>query len=214
MLQERQCQAGLLIWTAGLDIGKCEQMRFSTWDPTRNPTSEQVKRYVLEYSETVAQTGDENWLYLHGSYGLGKTHLAIAAVREIVRKNLWKPIVVVWPEYCAQVQQSWNQDNSGAELSEARLWSQMKTAGILLIDDIDKRQPTPWAMGKLYEVIDYRYIREKPTLITANHSLLELAALWSKKQAEVRDSGAAIISRISEQLWSSIEFTGPDQRMR
>lgn len=214
LLQERQRKAKQLIFEAGLNIGKRKRMQFSTWDPTRNPEADSVMQSVLEYTDAVAQAEVTNWLYLYGNYGLGKTHLAMAAVRKIVYEQLWQPCAVTWPEHCSRVQQSWNQDYNRAELSEARLWGQMKTAGILLIDDIDKRQPTPWAMGKLYEVVDYRYLREKPTIITANRSLLELLDLWSQKSVEAHDSGAAIISRIAEQLWATVRFTGQDQRMR
>ncbi len=211
---ERERLGQELVRQAGLQHGKRARMTFSAWDAQRNPPwSGQALASVQAYVTEVVQAG-QNWLYLHGPYGVGKTHLAVAAVRRVAFERLWRPQVVVWPAHCSAVQQSWSQDVAEAGPSERQLWNAMQTADLLLIDDIDKRHATPWAMEKLYEVMDYRQEREKPTLITANHGLEELTALWSlaNQPEHVRDTGAAILSRIAGQLWGMVELGGTDQR--
>jgi DNA replication protein DnaC len=83
-----------------------------------------------------------------------------------------------------------------------------------LLDDLDKTSTGEWAMGKLFGLINYRYERQKPIIITANRGIDELQASWrgSNKQ-HVADAGMAILSRIMGQLWGVIEFNGQDQRI-
>ena len=88
-----------------------------------------------------------------------------------------------------------------------------RAAGILLIDDVDKIDTTGWAIQKLYEVVDYRLIHLRPTVVTANHSLDQLRRIWGRSRIEhIADTGAAILSRIEGELFTVVEFAGPDQR--
>ena len=212
-MDERERQAGALVINAGLQMGKLMRFTFETWDQNRTPMAAKALEIVQGYVDNVAE-GGKNWLLLHGPYGVGKTHLAVAALRKIAFERFWAPVLAVWPAQCSAVQQSWdNNGGGGAGLSEGQLWGQMQAAGILLIDDIDKREPTPWAIGKLYEVISHRHLREKPTIFTANHSLKDLATSWCRSRStDVKDAGAAILSRIAEQLYAVAEMDGKDQR--
>lgn len=200
---------------AGLTVGKLVNFTFANWDDERNaPNAQAAREKCWAYTDDVQRRG-RNWLYLHGAYGLGKTHLAVAVIRKIVIERLWRPQMVLWPAHCSAVQQSWDwRGNTGP--SEGQLWGQMLGADILLIDDIDKRRMTAWSAEKLYEVIESRQMRERPTIVTANHSLNDLQAHWSnaggKDSEQMADSCAAILSRIVGQLWGTVEFEGADQR--
>jgi DNA replication protein DnaC len=197
--------------------GKWSEMMLSTWDSTRFPDAARAYDVVRDYV-TAVRAGGNNWLYLCGPYGIGKTHLAVSAVRALIETNFWPAYAVVWPEHCAQVQESWDAGYSGQ--SEGQLWNRMRGAKLLLIDDLDKRYPTPWAIGKLYEIVEHRYRLEKPTIITANRSIDTLAAFWGNidmgrdqwKALQIQDAGSAIMSRIAGQLWGAIEMRGKDQR--
>ena len=209
---DRDYQARQLIVNAGLQAGKLSRFTFNNWDTRRNsPHSAKVLEAIEAYAENVNRSGS-NWLYICGPYGLGKTHLAVAALRKLAFDKMWTPHYVLWPAHCAKVQESWN--GGGAGPTEGQLWARMRRADILLIDDVDKRDATAWAMGKLYEVIDARYLKERPTILTANHAPRALAEMWDdkRKPEQVRDLGKATLSRIMEQLCGAIEFHGEDQR--
>lgn len=195
---------------APLDVGKYSDYRFSAWDDSRNPGAAAARRAIQDYTNDVIAGETKRWLYLWGAYGLGKTHLAIAAVRQIAAEKLWEPQVVVWPQHCSAVKESWDMDSGEAGLTEGKLWALMRRANILLIDDIDKTDTTRWAVQKLYEVVDHRVIRRKATIITANHSIDQLRQLWLK--GDTKDTGLAILSRFSGELYGSVAFTGKDQR--
>jgi DNA replication protein DnaC len=204
-------QARQIITT--LETGLYQHFRFSSWDSARYPGAAQIKQAVSLYVADIVSDRTRRWLYLHGSYGLGKTHLAVAAARQIAAEKLWRPMVAVWPQHCSSVQESWSRDNGEAGPSESQLWGSMRGADLLLLDDIDKTDSNQWSIQKLFEVIDYRVVRKKTTIITANHSLEALRDLWlGSKKEHIRDTGSAILSRIAGELHSTIGFTGEDQR--
>ena len=198
--------------TSPLNTGAYAVYRFSTWDDTLNDgAAGHAREQVAWYVDTVAKTGS-NWLYIAGGYGLGKTHLAVAALRKIAGTRLWKPHVVVWPELCDATRESWTA-SFGA--SEAQLWGAARAADILLIDDLDKTATSEWAMGKLFGLVNYRYVRQKPTIITANRSLLRLREEWrASKLSHIRDTGQATLSRIEGQLMALVILDGEDQRQK
>lgn len=207
-------KAGELIVKAGITEGRLNKYRFSAWNDKQYPGAEVCKQDVMDYVSRVAPVG-RNLLFIHGPYGVGKSHLAVAALRQCLLNHVsdefpWRGYFCDWVEHCSLVQESWDSSDG---VTEGRLWGLMRSASILAIDDIDKRKPSEWAVGKLFEVIQHRYYHEKPTIITANHSIQELQKLWGESKAEhIRDAGGAILSRVMEQLWRQIGIKAKDQR--
>lgn len=194
----------------GLSTGLYARYRFDQWNPAINaPNSMKALKAVKHYTETVS-LDTNNWLFLHGDYGLGKTHLAIAALRAIALNNEWTARAAVWPELCQATKESWGATHG---LTEAQLWGRVRTARILLLDDLDKTNTSEWAMGKLFDLINQRSARQLPTIITANHSPKQLQSDWRNSRHEhIRDTGLAVLSRIAQCLWGGFKFEGEDQR--
>ncbi len=44
----------------------------------------------------------------------------------------------------------------------------MRTAQLLILDDLGTQSATPWAREKLYQLFNYRYNAELPTVITSS----------------------------------------------
>ncbi len=207
---ERTYRAKSLMMSGGLEQGKYRRFSFEQWDTSRNaPHSSQALKSAVDYLTALALEG-QNWLAISGAYGIGKTHLAVAILREIVHAHLWTPHIVVWPELCQATQESWSRDHGP---TEGQMWGKAKSAKVLLLDDLDKTATNEWAMGKLFGLINHRETMELPTIITSNRSVFELQCLWaSSPKAHVRDAGMAVLSRIAGQLWGAIETQGDDLR--
>ncbi len=207
--RERRGRRSELCWLIrqqGLEDGLYARMSLDEWkyrDPSSEAVAEKLKGYVQS-----AHLGARNWLYLFGGYGLGKTHLAVSALKHLCLNREWEPFLLRWSEYCSRVQQSW-QSSTGE--SEYDLWRRPTNVTLLVLDDIDMRSPTEWALGKLFELIDHRYRHRLPTILTANRSLERLTDFWSRNE-QTRDLAGAILSRIVGQLSAVIEFTGRDYR--
>lgn len=208
----------------GIHVGRYASMTFADWDLRRNKDAKAHYDFVHKF--IAEMTLNNNLLWLYGNYGCGKTHLAIAAVYKIVydscvkciedreNKKYASPIrafYAEWGIHCSTVQQSWDKQS---DEKEGELWGRMMKSKLLVIDDIDKRMPSEWALGKLYEVVNHRYMHQLPTIITANHSLGDLGAEWASRGGYVSDIGGAIISRLVGQLWGQRQVTGGDQRLK
>lgn len=198
----------------GTEPNRLAKYKMQTWNGSQYPKADVYQQVVLEFT-AKASFGQDNLLFIHGPYGVGKTHLAVAALRKMMIDHVvdeipWRGHYCDWTSTCSMVQESW--ENQG-EKSESKLWGAMRGAHILVLDDIDKKKATEWALGKLFEVIQHRYNHEKPTIITANHSIKELQTLWGKAREEhIRDLGRAILSRFMEQLWRQLDIQADDQR--
>lgn len=191
----------------GLEEGLYARMSLDGWE-YRDASSLDAAKKLEGYLES-AQHGSRNWLFLSGSYGLGKTHLAVASLKYLSFSRHWEPLLVRWSEYCSRIQQSWHSANADSEYD---LWRRAANVTLLVLDDIDKRASSEWAIGKLYELIDYRYVRRLPTILTANRNLETLSDYWSRNE-QMQDLARAIISRIIGQLSAVIEFSGRDYRL-
>jgi len=188
--------------SAGFESGRYKDYRLNKWKTL--PANRAAEKTLAEYLGRVSLDG-RNWLYLHGGFGTGKTHLAIAAARQLAYDHYWRPEVCRWAEYCSRIQQSWQ------ERLDTR-WRAIHQAKVLVLDDIDKKSATEWALGQLYEMIEMRYVNQRPTIITANRKLSELAGLWAHDQ-RLASIGQAIVSRILGSVMYVIEFKGDDQRL-
>jgi len=76
----------------------------------------------------------------------------------------------------------------------------VRTVEMLILDDFGTQNATPWAAEKLYQLLNYRYNAELPTVITTNQSISEM---------EPR-----LASRLGDRhLVRSLDFYLPDYRM-
>lgn len=110
------------------------------------------------------------WLVLNGNYGCGKTHLA-AAIANFQAGQGIPPLFVVVPDLLDHLRASFN-PNSGT--SYDRRFEEVKTVRMLILDDLGTQSATPWAREKLYQLLNYRYNAELPTVITTANTLDEI----------------------------------------
>ena len=120
----------------------------------------------LKEAFEVAQAFAENpkgWLSLHGTYGSGKTHLA-AAIGNYQASRGQPPIFVVVPDLLDYLRAAFA-PNSGVSLDKR--FNEIRTTRLLILDDLGTQSATPWAREKLYQLFNYRYNAELPTVITS-----------------------------------------------
>jgi DNA replication protein DnaC len=53
-------------------------------------------------------------------------------------------------------------------------FDQVRTAAVLILDDLGTESSTPWAQEKLFQILNHRYNDRLPTVITTNHELEEI----------------------------------------
>ncbi|NLB70620.1 MAG: ATP-binding protein [Chloroflexi bacterium] len=114
-----------------------------------------------------AQAYAENpkgWISIHGSYGSGKTHLA-AAIGNYQASRGMPPLFVVVPDLLDYLRAAFS-PSSGSSLDKR--FNEIRTARLLILDDLGTQSATPWAREKLYQLFNYRYNAELPTVVTSS----------------------------------------------
>jgi DNA replication protein DnaC len=109
------------------------------------------------------------WIIFTGTYGSGKTHLAAAIAN--YRAGLGDPpLFVMTPDLLDHLRAAFS-PSSGT--SYDRRFDEIRTAPLLVLDDLGAQSTTPWAKEKLHQLFNYRYNAELPTVITVSSEMLK-----------------------------------------
>jgi DNA replication protein DnaC len=112
------------------------------------------------------------WLIFKGGYGCGKTHLAAAIANECVERGESVLFVVV-PDLLDYLRSTFAPHSE--EAFDERFDS-IRSAPLLVLDELGVQAATPWAQEKLYQLLNYRSNSRLPTVITTNCELEEVDA--------------------------------------
>ena len=124
-------------------------------------------KIAREYTKKIATT-DEG-LFLTGSNGAGKTHLAVAIMREFVLADHLNCYFIKVPELLLNIREHIKKGWSEKEEIE-----EYKDYGYLFLDELGVEKVSEWVLQDLYLILDGRSGALKPTIITSNLGLEEI----------------------------------------
>ena len=137
-------------------------------------------------------------LFLYGSYGTGKTHMAVSIARELLLQGK-EVIFISVPRLLFDIRKAFQEDAQ----TEAEYVERYTSLEYLILDDFGAEKTTDWARQTLYYIIYERDNYLKPTVITSNLSLDEIAEKLDGR----------ISSRLAG-MGKVIQFKGEDFRLR
>jgi DNA replication protein DnaC len=141
-----------------------------------------------EMAENFAHT-PQGWLLLEGGYGCGKTHLAAAIANFAV--SMGRPtLFITVPDLLDTLRFAYSDPDT---TFEAR-FEEVRNADLLVLDDFGTQNATGWAQEKLFQIMNYRYINNLPTVITTN---LMLDEIESRIRSRLQDESFVTHIRIS-----------------
>jgi len=126
-------------------------------------------RWAYKIAQQYAQK-PEGWLVLKGGYGCGKTHLAASIANAQLEVNR-SVLFVNAPDLLDHLRATFR---PGSEISYDDLFEKVRTTPLLIIDDFGAHSPSAWAQEKLYQIFNYRYNAQLPTVVTTNEEIEEL----------------------------------------
>jgi len=108
----------------------------------------------------------------HNSYGLGKTHLQIAAAKELIRRG-YTVVCVSDVALMDELSRARGYDDDGEELN--RLLDTVIGAQVLVWDDLGKAKTSDFRLDMYYQIINERYRHRRPILFSTNEDAETLA---------------------------------------
>jgi DNA replication protein DnaC len=117
------------------------------------------------------------WLVFYGGFGAGKTHLAAAIAHELIKRKS-RVIFQVVPDLLDHLRASFGPNS---ELRYDQLFEAVKDSEVLILDDLGEERQNSFAEEKLFQLINHRYNRRLPTVVTTNREPEKIdQRIWSR----------------------------------
>jgi DNA replication protein DnaC len=147
-----------------------------TFDTFDNRTNESISKDLQNNIEHAYQTALKyakkpvGWLIITGTYGTGKTHLA-AAIGNYQSNLGLSPLFVNIPDLMDHLRATFHPESH--ETYDQR-FEEIRSSHLLILDDLSGQNTTPWVREKLYQLFNFRYYSELPTVVTTSEEINKL----------------------------------------
>ncbi len=135
--------------------------------PQDNPIARKALGAVMGHVRTFTRDfphPDKPGLMFIGDTGTGKTHLAVAALRELIARG-FEGLFFDFQNLLDRIRSGYS-EISGS--SEREAYNSALEAEILMLDDLGAHRITDWVQDTVTSIITYRCNNRKPLIITTN----------------------------------------------
>jgi len=148
----------------------------------------QLQNYADQFCEHYAQGTS---LILSGGPGTGKTHLALSVAKQIALIGFQAKYLTT-RKLLRQIRDTWNKRS---ELTEQQIIDQLADVDLLIIDEIGVQRGTDDELNTIFEIIDERYQKSRPSILITNLPWQELKQVIGERSADrLRDSGGKLLT--------------------
>lgn len=118
-----------------------------------------AKNYVKEYE----QMKKENiGLLFCGTVGSGKTYLACCIANALIEEYMIRVKIRNFAQIINDLQKS------GFDLDKNEYIEALTNVSVLILDDLGIERDTSYAKEQVYNIVNSRYLKQKPTIFTTN----------------------------------------------
>lgn len=182
--------------SASLMDEKFESSTFEQFRVTRS--NERNLKLCKRYAERFDLMVEKNQgLIFWGDVGTGKSFAAACIANYLLDRKV--PVVMTSFVKLLEVIQNSKDQESG-------ILTRFNHARLVIFDDLGAERGTDYALEKVYNIVDSRYRKKLPMILTTNLTLKEM-----KEEDDIRYS--RIYDRIFEVCYP-MQFTGPSWRKR
>jgi len=143
-------------------------------------------------------------LLFYGENGVGKTHLAVALMKEAIRRKGARAMFFETRELLKTVRDTYNNQVDETELDVLR---PVLEADLLVLDDIGAEKKSEWVEETLGLIVNTRYSERRVTVFTTNLRDSDN----TEPNSVALQLGLRIRSRLKE-MCEWVEIAGPDTR--
>ena len=174
------------------------------------PTQLEALTSSIQFAE--AYPAVRRGLLFSGPCGVGKTHLAVAVLRNLVLEKQVSARFVDETELLRRLQYSYGPDSPETEREVLR---PLYSADLLIWDDLGAGRPTEWVAETIRTILNYRYTRQKQIVLTTNLPLKSAGRGYPENMGRGQNLaeriGAPLYSRIME-MCKVVDVRGHDAR--
>ena len=156
-------------------------------------------------------------LLILGPCGVGKTHLAVAVLRELIYSREVQGVFYDFRELLRKIQNSYNAASQGSEME---ILKPVIESPVLVLDDLGAERPTEWVRDTFAYILNSRYNRKLTTVITTNFEdrLRETRTIGDGTRLPAEETleeriGVRLRSRLHE-MCKVIQLEGDDFRAK
>ena len=176
----------------------CELSNFDAHTDSQRDALRRATRLVDQFP--VVDKG----LLFHGDNGVGKTHLAVALMKEAIRRKGARAVFFETRDLLKMVRDTYNNQVEATELDILR---PVLEAELLVLDDIGAEKKSQWVEETLGLVVNTRYSERRVTIFTTNLGDLDN----TEPNSVALQLGLRIRSRLKE-MCDWVRIDGPDTR--
>ncbi|HEU4594565.1 MAG TPA: ATP-binding protein [Pyrinomonadaceae bacterium] len=174
---------------------------------TDSNNSSQLRAFNYAYRLAREYPSVERGLLFMGACGVGKTHLSVAVLRELMER---KGVPCLFYEFGSLLKEIQDSYNPASHTSESKVLAPVIEAEVLVLDELGASKPTDWVRDTMMQVINSRYNEKRLTIFTTNYT--DARRTPSEETLEDR-IGARLRSRLYE-MCRTVVIEGEDYRRR
>src|ERR1700737_1199042 len=135
-----------------------------TWMAQHAQSLRQAKLLTQGFVREYPGSSEKGLLFM-GPSGVGKTHLAVAALKELIHRG-HAGLFCDYRELLKEIQAS---NNPASKSTEMKILEPIRTVEILVLDDLGASKPSDWVRDIVGIVLNARYNENLTTVITTNY---------------------------------------------
>jgi DNA replication protein DnaC len=134
-----------------------------------------------------------------GPCGVGKTHLSVAIIQELIRKKSARCVFYDFRDLIREIQNSFSPDSV---LTESDILAPIFQSEVVVLDELGAKRTTAWVEETIFYVINHRYNHKKTTIFTSNYPDTEERE--DTRESFYKKGGESLVDRIGVRLRSRV----------
>lgn len=126
-----------------------------------------------------------------GNVGTGKTHLAVAIGKQVMRKHGASVLFISVQRAVRSIKDTWAR---GSAVSETQAVAVLTFPDLLILDEVGVQHGSDYERQVMFDVLNERYETRKPTLFLSNKTIDEVRAVLGERVMDrLREDGATVV---------------------